>query len=188
MDGFFWKIWLAVGALTIGGTSSLPRKPLTYDKAVELGVAIYNSKAGEDSLYRLLEAVPQPEWDTRTESNQELNFTMKETVCPVEDEHPLEECDFQENGVVRQCRSYYFFEERPPVIVLTCVTVDGLGEKKREEEEKKEEGKEAEEKQEEKEEKPRRVKRFKKFFNKIKKGVKKIIKKTTVVLGAHFRW
>uniref|UniRef100_A0A8C5RFX6 Vipericidin n=1 Tax=Laticauda laticaudata TaxID=8630 RepID=A0A8C5RFX6_LATLA len=152
MEGNVWKALLVIGALSISGTSSLPHKPLTYDKAVELGVAIYNSKAGEDSLYCLLEAVPQPEWDPSSESNQVLNFTMKETVCPVEDVCSLEECDFQEEGVVRQCRSYYFFEETPPVIVIICVTVSGLEKEERaEEEEEKEEGKEPEEKEKEEE-------------------------------------
>ncbi|XP_013917356.1 PREDICTED: cathelicidin-related peptide Oh-Cath-like [Thamnophis sirtalis] len=153
MDGFFWKIWLAVGALTIGGTSSLPRKPLTYDKAVELGVAIYNSKAGEDSLYRLLEAVPQPEWDPYSESYQELNFTIKQTVCPVEEEFSTDECDFKENGLVRQCTGYYFLEERPPVAVLTCDTVGGTAE---EEEKEKKEEEVVEKEEEEEEEKERR--------------------------------
>ncbi|XP_070582971.1 cathelicidin-related peptide Oh-Cath-like [Erythrolamprus reginae] len=188
MEGF---LWLVIGALTISGSYSGPQKLLTYDKAVELGVAIYNSKAGEESLYRLLEAVPPLEWDPRSESNQELNFTMKETVCPVADEYFLEECSFQEDGVVRQCRGYYFFEERPPVIVLTCLTVAGLEEKReeeeREKEEKKEEKKEADEKEEEEDKaQPRRVKRFKKFFKKIKKGIKKFFKKTQVAIGAHF--
>ncbi|XP_034260395.1 cathelicidin-related peptide Oh-Cath-like [Pantherophis guttatus] len=188
-----WKTLLVVGALTIGGTFSLPHKPLPYDKAVELGVAIYNSKAAENFLYRLLEAVPQPEWDPNSESTQVLKFTMKETVCPVKSEHSLEECDFQEDGEVRQCRSYYFFEERPPVIVVICAPVAGLEEKKREEEEKEEEGKEVEDKQEEKKEEegkgqPRRVKRFKKFFKKIKNGIKTFIKKTQMAIGSHFRW
>uniref|UniRef100_A0A670ZCK4 Vipericidin n=1 Tax=Pseudonaja textilis TaxID=8673 RepID=A0A670ZCK4_PSETE len=163
MEGNVWKALLVIGALSLGGTSSLPHKPLTYDKAVELGVSIYNSKAGEDSRFRLLEAVPQPEWVgsplLSSESNQVLNFTMKETVCPVEDVCSLDECDFREDGVrrgtsvVRQCRGYYFFEERPPVVVIICVTVAGLEKEERaeEEEEEKEEGKEAEEKEEEEE-------------------------------------
>uniref|UniRef100_A0A8C5RD82 Vipericidin n=1 Tax=Laticauda laticaudata TaxID=8630 RepID=A0A8C5RD82_LATLA len=154
MEGNVWKALLVIGALSISGTSSLPHKPLTYDKAVELGVAIYNSKAGEDSLYCLLEAVPQPEWDPSSESNQVLNFTMKETVCPVEDVCSLEECDFQEEGVVRQCTGCYFFHERPPVVALTCVVLAGMEEGKGEEVEK-EEGKEEENqaKNKEKEEK-----------------------------------
>ncbi|XP_026545399.1 uncharacterized protein LOC113427148 [Notechis scutatus] len=187
MEGNVWKALLVIGALSIGGSSSLPHKPLTYNKAVELGVAIYNSKAGEDSRYRLLEAVPQPEWDPISESNQVLNFTMKETVCPVEAVCSLEECDFREDGVVRQCRGYYFFEERPPVVVITCVTVAGLEKEERAEEEEKEEGKEAEEEEEEKGQ-PRRVKRFKNFFKKIKTGIKKVIKKTKEAFASHFRW
>ncbi|XP_058038757.1 cathelicidin-related peptide Oh-Cath-like [Ahaetulla prasina] len=181
MDGFFWKTLLVVGTLTIGGTSSRPHKPLPYDKAVELGVAIYNSKAAKDFLYRLLEAPPQPEWDPSSESTQVLNFTMKETVCPVESEHSLEECDFQGDGVVRQCKGYYFFEERPPVIVVICAPVAGLEEKKREEEEKEEE-------EEEEEGQPGRVKRFKKFFKKIKKGIKKVMRKAPMAIGAHLPW
>uniref|UniRef100_A0A670ZL26 Vipericidin n=1 Tax=Pseudonaja textilis TaxID=8673 RepID=A0A670ZL26_PSETE len=37
--------------------------------------------------------------DPYSESNQELNFTIKETVCPAEEEFSMEECDFKENGV-----------------------------------------------------------------------------------------
>uniref|UniRef100_A0A8C5RHF0 Vipericidin n=1 Tax=Laticauda laticaudata TaxID=8630 RepID=A0A8C5RHF0_LATLA len=91
---------LVVGALAIGGTSSLPHKPLNFEEAVDLAVSIYNSRSGEETLYRLLKAVPQPEWvSTPSLSNQELNFTIKETECLVEEERPLEECGFQEDGV-----------------------------------------------------------------------------------------
>ncbi|KAG8148195.1 putative Cathelicidin-related peptide Na_CRAMP protein [Naja naja] len=123
MEGFFWKTLLVVGALTISGTSSFPHKPLTYEEAVDLAVSVYNSKSGEDSLYRLLEAVPAPMWDALSESNQELNFSVKETVCQMAEERSLEECDFQEAGAVMGCTGYYFFGESPPVLVLTCKSV-----------------------------------------------------------------
>uniref|UniRef100_A0A8C6XWF6 Vipericidin n=1 Tax=Naja naja TaxID=35670 RepID=A0A8C6XWF6_NAJNA len=99
MEGFFWKTLLVVGALTISGTSSFPHKPLTYEEAVDLAVSVYNSKSGEDSLYRLLEA------DALSESNQELNFSVKETVCQMAEERSLEECDFQEAGVSGWCQA-----------------------------------------------------------------------------------
>ncbi|XP_060540643.1 cathelicidin-related peptide Oh-Cath-like [Pantherophis guttatus] len=173
MEGCFWKTLLVVGALATGGTSSLQHKSLSYDEAVDLAVSIYNSKSGEDSMYRLLEAVPQPEWDPLSESNQELNFTIKETECQVEEERSLKECDFEEDGVVMECRGYYFFGETPSVLVLTCEPVA------EEEEGDKEEEKEVEEEEKEEDEKdqPRRVKRFKKFFKKLKKSVKKRVKK-----------
>lgn len=62
MEGFFWKTLLLVGVLSASGHSAPSQRPLTYDEAVEQGVVIYNSKAEEDTLYRLLEAVPQPDW------------------------------------------------------------------------------------------------------------------------------
>uniref|UniRef100_A0A8C6XTM2 Vipericidin n=1 Tax=Naja naja TaxID=35670 RepID=A0A8C6XTM2_NAJNA len=98
--GFFWKTLLVVGALTISGTSSFPHKPLTYEEAVDLAVSVYNSKSGEDSLYRLLEAVPAPMWDTNSKGTQELNFTIKETVCPAKEEASLDKCDFKEGGEI----------------------------------------------------------------------------------------
>lgn len=63
MEGSFWKTWLVVGTLSVFGCSSLPHnKSLTYEKAVNLAVAIYNSKAGEDCVYRLLEVLAEPDW------------------------------------------------------------------------------------------------------------------------------
>nr|AKJ54480.1 cathelicidin precursor [Hydrophis cyanocinctus] len=173
MQGFFWKTLLVVAALTIGGTSSLPHKPLTYEEAVDLAVSIYNSKSREEFLYRVLDAVPPPKWDPLSESNQELNFTIKETVCPVAEERSLEECGFQEDGAVMGCTGYFFFGESPPVLVLTC---EPLVE---EEQQKQEEGneEEKEEKEEDEKDQPRRVKRFRKFFKRLLKSVRRAVKK-----------
>ncbi|KAM6450450.1 cathelicidin-related peptide Oh-Cath-like isoform 2-T2 [Liasis olivaceus] len=170
MEGCFWRILLVAGALSASGAAPPPHKPLIYEKAVALGVELYNEKAGEDSRYRLLEAVPQPEWDPTSESTQELNFTIKETVCLVQEERAEDECDFKDNGLVKECSGYYFFDEMPPVAVLTCETVGGNEEETEEEKE--------EEKQ------PKRVKRFKKFFRKIKKGFRKIFRKKIFISGS----
>uniref|UniRef100_A0A8C6XU30 Uncharacterized protein n=1 Tax=Naja naja TaxID=35670 RepID=A0A8C6XU30_NAJNA len=53
---------LVVGALSASGHCAPSQKVLTYAEAVEQGVVNYNKKAKEDSLYRLLEAVPRPGW------------------------------------------------------------------------------------------------------------------------------
>ncbi|KAK9395841.1 cathelicidin-related peptide Oh-Cath-like [Crotalus adamanteus] len=93
---------------------------------------------------------PDMKWenDPVSEGNQALNFTVKETVCPAEEDFSTDRCDFKEDGMVRQCTGYYFLEERPPVAVLTCHTVGGTV--KEEEEEKKEK----------KKDQPKRIKRF----------------------------
>ncbi|XP_013912465.1 PREDICTED: cathelicidin-related peptide Oh-Cath-like [Thamnophis sirtalis] len=203
MEGSFWKTWLVVGALLVFGCSSLPHKPLTYEKAVDLAVAIYNSKAGEDCVYRLLEALAEPQWDPISDSHEELNFTIKETMCLLEDVVFFDECDFKEDGVIRQCTGYYYFDERPPVVVLTCVVVAGMEEEKgeevgkkeeekQEEEEEKEEenqarNKEEEEKKEEEEEKEEgketEKQEEKEEEEKLKKGLKKLFKRKKVVAG-----
>ncbi|XP_034262044.2 cathelicidin-related peptide Oh-Cath-like [Pantherophis guttatus] len=130
MEDFFWKTLLVVGALSASGHSALSQKLLTDDGAVEQGVANYNSKAQEDSLYQLLDAVPQPDWDPNSEGTQMLKFTIKETVCPAEEEGSLDKCDFKEDGVVRECTATYFLGENPPMAVLDCKAVGGMEEKR----------------------------------------------------------
>ncbi|XP_039224724.1 lachesicidin-like [Crotalus tigris] len=180
MEGSFWKTLLVLAVC--GTPASLAHRPLSYGEALELAVSIYNGKAGQASLYRLLEAVPQPEWDPNSEGSQQLNFTLKETVCQVEEERSLEECGFQEDGVVLECTGYYFFGETPPVVVLSCVPVGGVEEEEEEEEEEEpkaeaENDEEVEkEKEDEEKDQPKRVKRFT-FYKKVKKSMKNLLNK-----------
>ncbi|XP_032073060.1 cathelicidin-related peptide Oh-Cath-like [Thamnophis elegans] len=142
---FFWKTLLLVGALSASGRSAPSEGPLSFEEAVEQGVDIYNSNPEEDSLYRLLEAVPQPDWDPNSESTQELKFTIKETVCSKEEEGSLDKCNFKEGGVVIECTGEFFLQEKPLVAVLTCEAVDGIEEEEEEEVKEKEKKKNQEE-------------------------------------------
>ncbi|XP_013928483.1 PREDICTED: cathelicidin-related peptide Oh-Cath-like [Thamnophis sirtalis] len=144
MEGFLWKTLLLVGALSASGRSAPSPKLLTYDEAVVQAVVNYNGKAKEGSLYQLLEAAPQPDWDPNFEGTQELKFTIKETVCRAEEEGSLDKCDFKEDGVVRDCTATYFLGEKTPVAFLDCKAV-GETEEEEEEVEEKEEGTEEEE-------------------------------------------
>ncbi|KAM6449247.1 cathelicidin-related peptide Oh-Cath-like isoform 2-T2 [Liasis olivaceus] len=175
MEGCFWRILLVAGTLSAAwATPLLPHKPLTYEEAVAFGVELYNEKAGEDSRYRLLEAVPQPEWDPTSESTQELNFTIKETVCLVQEERAEDECDFKEDGLVKECSGYYFLNERPPVAVLTCEMVGGKEEETEEEKEEKEQ--------------PKRVKRFENFFRELEKKFREFFRVYRITIGTTFRF
>ncbi|KAG8148192.1 hypothetical protein E2320_022598 [Naja naja] len=145
MEGIFWKTLLVVGALSASGHCAPSQKVLTYAEAVEQGVVNYNKKAKEDSLYRLLEAVPRPGWDPNSKGTQELIFTIKETVCPAKKEASLDKCDFKEGGVVRECTATYFLGEKTPVAVLDCIAVEGVQKEEKEVKEKK--NQEEEEKQ-----------------------------------------
>ncbi|KAL7977806.1 hypothetical protein Chor_010758 [Crotalus horridus] len=79
MDGSFWKTLLVVAVC--GTPSSLAHRPLSYGEALELA-------------------------DPNSEGSQQLNFTLKETACQVEEERSLEECGFQEDGVSKGCSSW----------------------------------------------------------------------------------
>ncbi|XP_070585923.1 cathelicidin-related peptide Oh-Cath-like [Erythrolamprus reginae] len=180
MEGSLWKTLLVVGALAIGSSSSLSHKNLTYDEALNLAVTTYNNKSGEGSVYRLLEAAPSPEWDPSSESNQELDFYMKKTVCRVGDGRRSEECSFQEDGEVLECKSYFFFREAPSIVVITCETVKEKEEDEDDDEDDDDDDDDDEKEEENKEDEkdhPRRVKRFKKFLKKVKKSAKKRLRK-----------
>ncbi|XP_070582969.1 cathelicidin-related peptide-like [Erythrolamprus reginae] len=176
MEGCLWKILLLVWALSDSGGCAPTQAPMSYEEAVEQGVVMYNSKAKEDHLYRLLEAVPQPDWDPNSEGTQELKFSLKETVCTAEEEGSLDKCDFKEGGVVRQCAATFFLGEKPPMAVLNCEAVEGIEEEEEKEEvEEVEEKEEEDEKGEEEEDQPERSRKLRKKIRKaLRKGLKKI--------------
>uniref|UniRef100_A0A8C3HPA6 Uncharacterized protein n=1 Tax=Chrysemys picta bellii TaxID=8478 RepID=A0A8C3HPA6_CHRPI len=49
-----------------------------------------------------------------------LEFTVKETECPVSENLLLDQCDFRDNGVVRNCSGTVSTERRAPWVLLTC--------------------------------------------------------------------
>ncbi|XP_070582967.1 lutzicidin-like [Erythrolamprus reginae] len=171
MEGCLWKILLLVWALSGSGSCAPSQAPLSYEEAVEQGVAMYNSDAKEGPLYRLLEAVPQPDWDPNSEGTQELKFSLKETVCAAEEEGSLDKCNFKEGGMVRQCTTTFFLGEEPPKAVLTCDAVEGA-----EEEEEEEEQVEVKEEEEDDSERSKFGKKIGKGIKNIGKGVKKGVK------------
>ncbi|KAG8148193.1 putative Cathelicidin-related peptide lachesicidin protein, partial [Naja naja] len=75
--------------------------------------------------------------DPNSKGTQELNFTIKETVCPAKEEASLDKCDFKEGGVVRECTATYFLGEKTPVAVLDCIAVEGVQKEEKEVKEKK---------------------------------------------------
>uniref|UniRef100_A0A8C6XTN1 Vipericidin n=1 Tax=Naja naja TaxID=35670 RepID=A0A8C6XTN1_NAJNA len=122
----FWKTLLVVGALSASGHCAPSQKVLTYAEAVEQGVVNYNKKAKEDSLYRLLEAVPRPGWVGTLHFRSIVDFTLRrETVCPAKEEASLDKCDFKEGGVSDGCGTIGQVGETPPHLRPPFVTCFG---------------------------------------------------------------
>uniref|UniRef100_A0A8C6AIZ5 Uncharacterized protein n=1 Tax=Monodon monoceros TaxID=40151 RepID=A0A8C6AIZ5_MONMO len=54
-----------------------------------------------------------------------VSFTMKETVCPRTSQEPQENCDFKENGLVKQCVGTVTLDQVKGQMNITCDEVSG---------------------------------------------------------------
>ncbi|XP_060983763.1 cathelicidin-6-like [Dama dama] len=96
-----WSLWLLLLGLVRPSASA---QALSYRRAVLRAVDQFNEQSSEANLYRLLELDPPPEQDVEDHSARKpVSFRVKETICPRTSQQPLEQCDFKENGLVKQC-------------------------------------------------------------------------------------
>ncbi|XP_030410036.1 uncharacterized protein LOC115647274 [Gopherus evgoodei] len=113
------KVLLLVGVVTAASTP--PSFPLpSHEDAVLAAVQIYNQEPGTTLAYRLLEAEPQPDWDVSSKTIQSLTFTVKETVCLVSEKRDPNQCEFKEDGLVKDCSGFFSTEQDPPSIIIKC--------------------------------------------------------------------
>nr|XP_014338296.1 PREDICTED: cathelicidin-7 isoform X2 [Bos mutus] len=95
------SLWLLLLGLVVPSASA---QDLSYREAVLRAVDQFNERSSEANLYRLLELDPPPEQDVEHPgARKPVSFTVKETVCPRTTPQPPEQCDFKENGLVKQC-------------------------------------------------------------------------------------
>nr|CAA12226.1 myeloid cathelicidin 1 [Equus caballus] len=76
---------------------------LSYKEAVLRAVDGLNQRSSDENLYRLLELDPLPKGDKDSDTPKPVSFMVKETVCPRIMKQTPEQCDFKENGLVKQC-------------------------------------------------------------------------------------
>ncbi|KAM7174335.1 cathelicidin-2-like [Macrochelys suwanniensis] len=148
-----WGVLMLLGVAAATTTSPPPpQQMLSYEEAVSLAIDLYNQGPDIDFAFRLLEAEAQPDWAATNETLQQLEFTVKETECPVSENLLLDQCDFRGNGVVRECSGTISTDPQAPLVLLTCDTVA-------------------------QEHNRVRRSRFRKLRRKIKKGLKKGIRR-----------
>ncbi|XP_032315327.1 antibacterial peptide PMAP-23-like [Camelus ferus] len=94
------SLWLLLLGLTVTWASA---QALSYREAVLRAVDRLNEQSSDPNLYRLLELDLPPKADEDPDAPKPVSFTVKETVCPKRTQLPPEQCDFKENGVVKQC-------------------------------------------------------------------------------------
>nr|AAX20012.1 myeloid antimicrobial peptide 27 [Gallus gallus] len=110
--------WVLLLAL-LGGLCALPA-PLSYPQALIQAVDSYNQRPEVQNAFRLLSADPEPGPGVDLSTLRALNFTIMETECTPSARLPVDDCDFKENGVIRDCSGPVSVLQDTPEINLRC--------------------------------------------------------------------
>ncbi|XP_052648160.1 LOW QUALITY PROTEIN: cathelicidin antimicrobial peptide [Harpia harpyja] len=112
-----WVLVLAV----LGGACALPaRPPLTYTQALAQAVDSFNQRPEVQNVFRMLSADPEPTPGVDLSTLRGLNFTIMETECVSSARVNPDDCDFKENGVIKECTGPVLFLQSSPEIDLRC--------------------------------------------------------------------
>ncbi|KAM9287757.1 cathelicidin-2-like [Cariama cristata] len=113
-----WVLVLAV----LGGACALPAPaPLAYTQALAQAVDSFNQRPEVLNVFRLLSANPEPAPGIDLSTLQGLNFSMMETDCATSARVNPDDCDFKENGVIKECWGAVQLLQSSPEIDLRCV-------------------------------------------------------------------
>ncbi|KAM9100096.1 cathelicidin-3 [Sarcophilus harrisii] len=108
-------------AVTIATLSAHPRKRLNDQQTISLLLDKYNKLSDDNFLYRVLEVRPRSDQTER----RILHFTIQETRCLKSENQNPDQCEFRENGLVRDCAGQISSARNQRVFLLSCNTVAG---------------------------------------------------------------
>ncbi|XP_055269702.1 cathelicidin-6 [Moschus berezovskii] len=124
-----WSLWLLLLGLVLPSASA---QALSYREAVLHAVDRINERSSEANLYRLLELDPPPSKDDENPNvPKPVSFRVKETVCPRTSQQSPEQCDFKENGLVKQCVGTVTLDTVKGKMNITCEELQSVGRFKR---------------------------------------------------------
>uniref|UniRef100_A0A8B9UE61 CTHL2 protein n=3 Tax=Anas TaxID=8835 RepID=A0A8B9UE61_9AVES len=107
--------------LGLGGACALPAPaPLAYSQALAQAVDSFNQRPEVHNAFRLLSADPEPAPGIDLGTLRALNFTLMETDCAPGSRVPTDDCDFKENGAIKECSGPVTFQQGTPDIDLRC--------------------------------------------------------------------
>ncbi|NXF78973.1 CTHL2 protein, partial [Sclerurus mexicanus] len=107
--------------VVLGGACALPAPvPLAYTQALVQAVDSFNQRPGVQNAFRLLSADPEPAPGVELSSLRGLNFTVMETDCAVSAGPNPDDCDFKENGAIKECSGTVQLLQGSPEIDLSC--------------------------------------------------------------------
>ncbi|XP_059338299.1 cathelicidin antimicrobial peptide [Ammospiza nelsoni] len=113
--------WVLLLLAVLGGSCALPAPaPLSYPEALAQAVDSYNQQPEVQNAFRLLSAEPEPGPGVELSSLRKLNFSMMETECAASARANPDDCDFKENGAIKECSGPVQFRQDAPEIDLSC--------------------------------------------------------------------
>ncbi|XP_030616883.1 cathelicidin-1-like [Delphinapterus leucas] len=111
------SLWLPLLGLVVPSASA---QALSYKEAVIRALDQLNEQSSEANPYRLLELDLPPKTDQDPDTLKPVSFTVKETVCPRTTQQPPEQCDFKENGLVKQCVGTVTLDQSKDQFDINC--------------------------------------------------------------------
>ncbi|KAM9232269.1 cathelicidin-2-like [Leptosomus discolor] len=106
----------------LGGVCALPAPvPFAYTQALAQAVDSFNQRPGVQNAFRLLSADPEPGPEVELSALQRLNFTMMETECAPSAGLNPDDCNFKENGAIKDCSGPVQMLQSLPEIDLQCI-------------------------------------------------------------------
>ncbi|XP_037684893.1 15 kDa protein B-like isoform X1 [Choloepus didactylus] len=112
-----WRALLVVGLAVM---ARVVHCQLSYETIAALAEQYFNQERRGQTLFRLLEAIPPPHWNSN--STIPLKFRIKETVCLWSQLSQLQECAFREGGEKKNCTGSFSRLPHFRLELLGCVT------------------------------------------------------------------
>ncbi|XP_074139163.1 cathelicidin antimicrobial peptide-like [Sminthopsis crassicaudata] len=91
-----------------------------YEELVNRFIREYNSNSGSENLFRLSILNLAPRENNDPAAPQPLSFTIAETVCLNAENRNSDECDFKENGLVKECIGIIALNSAQPSVDISC--------------------------------------------------------------------
>ncbi|XP_074139164.1 cathelicidin antimicrobial peptide-like [Sminthopsis crassicaudata] len=91
-----------------------------YEELVNRFIREYNSNSGSENLFRLSILNLAPRESNDPAAPQPLSFTIAETVCLNAENRNPDECDFQENGLVKECIGTIALNSAQSSVNISC--------------------------------------------------------------------
>ncbi|XP_050996333.1 cathelicidin antimicrobial peptide [Acomys russatus] len=92
----------------------------SYKEAVLRAVDGFNQQSSDTNLYRLLDLQSLPTEDEDPDTPKYVRFQVKETECDKTSQQLPEQCNFKDQGLVKQCTGTVTLDQATDAFDINC--------------------------------------------------------------------